>query len=127
MNYFVHKHSRRMNRQIATVPPETMEALRQWSWPGNVRELENFLERAVILTQGAVLRAPLSGMKIVDEPGGMQDPRLENAERGHILRILRETRGVIGGPRGAAERLGLKRTTLNSKMKKLRIARKDYI
>ncbi len=127
VNYFVHKHSRRMNRQIATVPPETMEALRQWSWPGNVRELENFLERAVILTQGAVLRAPLSEMKIVDEPGGAQDPRLENAEREHILRLLRETRGVIGGPGGAAERLGLKRTTLNSKMKKLRITRKDYI
>ncbi len=126
-NYFVHKHSRRMNRQIATVPAETMEVLRNWSWPGNVRELENFMERAVILTQGPVLRAPLSELKTLDEPAGELDPSLENAEREHILRILRETKGMIGGPHGAAERLGLKRTTLNSKMKKLGISRKDYI
>ncbi|MGC1415729.1 MAG: sigma 54-interacting transcriptional regulator [Candidatus Acidiferrum sp.] len=126
-NYFVHKHSRRMNRQIATVPAETMEVLRNWSWPGNVRELENFMERAVILTQGPVLRAPLSELKTLDEPASGLDPNFENAEREHILRILREAKGMIGGPKGAAERLGLKRTTLNSKMKKLRITRKDYI
>lgn len=127
VNYFVHKHSRRMNRQIASVPPETMEVLRKWSWPGNVRELENFTERAVILTQGAVLRAPLSELKVADEPASELDPSLENAEREHILRVLRETKGMIGGPHGAAKRLGLKRTTLNSKMKKLGIGRKDYI
>ncbi len=127
VNYFVHKHSRRMNRQIAAVPPETMEILRQWSWPGNVRELENFMERAVILTQGSVLRAPLSELKGSDEAAGQVDPNLENAEREHILRVLREAKGMIGGPHGAAGRLGLKRTTLNSKMKKLGIKRKDYI
>lgn len=127
VNYFVHKHSRRMNRQIATVPAETMEVLRNWSWPGNVRELENFMERAVILTQGPVLRAPLSELKTLDEPASGLDPNFENAEREHILRILREAKGMIGGPKGAAERLGLKRTTLNSKMKKLRITRRDYI
>jgi formate hydrogenlyase transcriptional activator len=129
VNYFVHKHSRRMNRQIATVPPETMEALRNWSWPGNVRELENFMERAVILTQGPILRAPLSELKVAEseEPAGSLDPNFENAEREHILRVLREAKGMIGGPDGAAERLGLKRTTLNSKMKKLGIKRKDYI
>ncbi len=127
VNYFVHKHSRRMNRQIVTVPAETMEVLRNWSWPGNVRELENFMERAVILTQGPVLRAPLSELKTLDEPASGLDPNFENAEREHILRILREAKGMIGGPKGAAERLGLKRTTLNSKMKKLRITRKDYI
>jgi len=127
VNYFVHKHSRRMNRQIATIPSEAMEVLIYWSWPGNVRELENFMERAVILTQGPVLRAPLSELKLLDEPAGELDPNFENAEREHILRVLRETKGMIGGPHGAANRLGLKRTTLNSKLKKLRIARRDYI
>ena len=127
VNYFVHKHSRRMNRQIATVPPETMEILRQWSWPGNVRELENFMERAVILTQGPILRAPLSELSVSGEAAVQVDPNLENAEREHILRVLKEAKGMIGGSRGAAERLGLKRTTLNSKMKKLGIKRKDYI
>jgi formate hydrogenlyase transcriptional activator len=127
VNYFVHKHSRRMNRQIAAVPPESMETLRQWSWPGNVRELENFMERAVILTQGPILRAPLSELKASDEAAGQTDPNLENAEREHILRVLREAKGMIGGTHGAAERLGLRRTTLNSKMKKLGIKRKDYI
>jgi PAS domain S-box-containing protein len=129
VDYFVHKHSRRMNRQIATVSPETMEVLRNWSWPGNVRELENFMERAVILTQGPILRAPLSELEAadVDDSAGSLDANFENAEREHILRVLREARGMIGGPRGAAERLGLKRTTLNSKMKKLGIKRKDYI
>ena len=127
VNYFVHKHSRRMSRQIAIIPPHTMEVLRNWRWPGNVRELENFIERAVILTQGPVLRAPLSELEIAEEPACDLDPTLENAEREHILRVLRETKGMIGGPHGAALRLGLKRTTLNSKLKKLRIARKDYI
>ena len=127
VNYFVHKHSRRMNRPIATIPPGTMEVLRNWRWPGNVRELENFIERAVILTQGPVLRAPVSELDIAEEPAGGLDPTLETAEREHILRVLRETKGMIGGPHGAATRLGLKRTTLNSKLKKLRIARKDYI
>jgi formate hydrogenlyase transcriptional activator len=127
VNYFVHKHARRMNRQIATVTPETMEVLRNWSWPGNVRELENFMERAVILTQGPALRAPLSELTAVEEAAGSVDPNFEKAEREHILRVLREARGMIGGPHGAAEKLGLKRTTLNSKMKKLGITRKDYI
>lgn len=127
VNYFVHKHSRRMNRQIVTIPSEAMKVLSNWSWPGNVRELENFIERAVILTQGPVLRAPLSELKPLDEPAGELDPNFENAEREHILRVLRDAKGMIGGPHGAAERLGLKRTTLNSKLKKLRITRKDYI
>jgi formate hydrogenlyase transcriptional activator len=125
--YFLQKHASRMNRQITTLPGETLEALCNWSWPGNVRELENFIERAVILTQGPVLRAPLSELKALEESGVDEDPNLENAEREHILRVLREAEGMIGGPQGAAKRLGLKRTTLNSKLKKLRITRKDYI
>jgi transcriptional regulator with GAF, ATPase, and Fis domain len=127
VRYFVTNHSKRMGRHIETIPANTMEALKKWHWPGNVRELENFIERSVILTQGSALRAPLSELEMPEEPVESQDANLESAEREHILRVLREARGVIGGPAGAAQRLGLKRTTLNSKMKKLRIQRRDYI
>jgi PAS domain S-box-containing protein len=127
VNYFVTKHSRRMNRQIQTIPTEVMQALKKWHWPGNVRELENFLERAVILTSGRVLRAPLSELENFEESGDQQDASLEATERHHILRVLREAKGMIGGPKGAATQLGLKRTTLNSKLKKLGIKREDYI
>ena len=126
VNYFVTKHARRMNKSITTVPPEVMEALMNWHWPGNVRELENFIERAVILTQGCALRAPLAELEVVGKLPGPADVSLHTTEREHILRVLRETKGTIGGPGGAAERLGLKRTTLNSKLKKLGIARADY-
>ena len=128
VNYFVAKHAKRMNRSIATIPKEVMEALTKWHWPGNVRELENYIERAVILTRGSELRAPLSELEDLEEsPQSTTDPTLEAAEREHILRVLRECKGMIGGTKGAAEKLGLKRTTLNSKMKKLGIQRRDYI
>lgn len=127
VNYFVSKHARRMKRQIETIPTQVMQALTKWHWPGNVRELENFLERAVILTQGHTLRAPLAELEVLEESSEHADPNLEATEREHILRVLREAKGMIGGPGGAAERLGLKRTTLNSKMKKLGIKRRDYI
>ncbi|HYL09562.1 MAG TPA: sigma 54-interacting transcriptional regulator [Candidatus Acidoferrales bacterium] len=128
VNYFVNRHARRMNKRIETIPPEVMQALIKWRWPGNIRELENFIERAVILSTGRVLRAPLAELEIaVEESGAPSDPTLETADREHILRVLRETKGMIGGPKGAAARLGLKRTTLNSKMKKLGIKRGDYI
>ena len=127
IRYFVTNHSRRMGRRIETIPADTMETLMKWHWPGNVRELENFIERSVILTQGSALRAPLSELKMPEEPVQLQGASLEAAEREHILRVLREAKGMIGGPGGAAERLGLKRTTLNSKLKKLGIQRRDYI
>jgi DNA-binding NtrC family response regulator len=104
-----------------------MRALTRWHWPGNIRELENFIERAVILTKGPVLRAPLAELEAPEETGSQEDSSLEATEREYILRILRETKGTIAGPHGAAARLGLKRTTLNSKLKKLKIERKDYI
>lgn len=126
VNYFVTKHARRMNKSITTVPVEVMEALTKWHWFGNVRELENFIERAVILTQGSALRAPLAELEIAGEPSAPADVSLHATEREHILRVLRETKGMIGGPGGAAERLGLKRTTLNSKLKKLGVSREDY-
>jgi DNA-binding NtrC family response regulator len=106
-----------------------MDAFVHWSWPGNIRELENFLERAVILTRGSVLFAPLAELEAPEniQAEVSQDPSLHAAERDHILRVLRETKGQIGGEDGAAARLGLKRTTLNSKLKKLGIERSDYI
>jgi len=127
VKYFVTQHARRMNRHIETIPPETMRALTRWQWPGNVRELENFMERAVILSPGPVLRAPLAELEIVPELVSEPTANLQDAEREHILRVLREAKGMISGPSGAAKRLGLKRTTLNSKLKKLGIKRSDYI
>ena len=129
VRHFVSAHSRRMGKSIETIPNEVMDALVRWSWPGNIRELENFLERAVILTRGKELYAPLAELEIEEEVEnqGTLNPTLHAAEREHILRVLRETGGQIGGEDGAAARLGLKRTTLNSKLKKLRIERSDYM
>lgn len=123
--YFVTKYARKMNKQIETIPRDVMLALTQWDWPGNIRELEHFIERAVILSKGAVLRAPLTELQPLEEAGA-DELNLEVANRRLILRSLRESRGVIGGPHGAAARLGIKRTTLNSKLKKLNIATEDY-
>ncbi len=127
VRYFLASHSKRMGRRIETIPPETLQALLKWPWPGNVRELENFIERSVILSPGPVLRAPLAELEAVEESAGPIDGNLETAEREHILRVLRECKGMIGGADGAAGRLGVKRTTLNSKIKKLGIKRRDYI
>jgi transcriptional regulator with GAF, ATPase, and Fis domain len=130
VRHFVSAHSRRMGKAIETIPQETMDALTRWPWPGNIRELENFLERAVILTRGPELYVPLSELETntAEEQDQLErNPTLQAAERDHILRVLRETKGQIGGSDGAAERLGLKRTTLNSKLKKLGIERSDYM
>lgn len=125
VNYFVQRHAQRMGKPIETVPTEAIEALNRWPWPGNVRELENLLERAVILSRGHVLQVPLAELRLSDaEPEADSSATLEAAEREYIVRILKETNGVISGPQGAAARLGLKRTTLNSKMRKLGILRK---
>ncbi len=127
VNYFLNKHARRMNKPISLIPEETMAALVAWPWPGNVRELENFIERAVILTPGSTLRAPLAELeKVEEETATKSDPNFHAAEREHILRVLREAKGMIGGSGGAAEKLGLKRTTLNSKLRRLGIERSDY-
>jgi transcriptional regulator with GAF, ATPase, and Fis domain len=129
VRHFVEAHSRRMGKRIESIPEETMQALTRWSWPGNIRELENFLERAVILTRGPVLFVPLAELEIQEAQGEQEweNPTLQAAEREHILRVLREAEGQIGGPNGAAARLGLKRTTLNSKIKKLGMERSDYM
>jgi formate hydrogenlyase transcriptional activator len=127
IRHFVYKFARRMDRYIETIPKETMKALMQWDWPGNVRELENLIERSVILSEGNALRVPLAELQAkIEAPGNVSDRTLDSAERQHIIRVLRETGGVLSGPDGAARRLGLKRTTLQSKMQRLGIARKGY-
>ena len=126
VHHFVRKFAKRMDKSIETIPNEAMNAFRRWNWPGNVRELENFMERSVILTEGTVLRAPLAELATLVEDD--ESPTsLHAAEKEHIVRVLREARGVISGPRGAAARLGLKRTTLQYKMQKLGITREDYV
>lgn len=123
VRHFVKKFAARMDRAIETIPRETMDALNNWDWPGNVRELENFIERSVILSEGRALRVPLTELRA--HPG-CGDSSLEKTEREHIIQILRKSRGIISGPKGAARYLGLKRTTLQSKMDRLGITRKDY-
>ena len=119
--HFMHKYAREMSKQIDTIPQDALQALVKWPWPGNVRELENFIERAVILTQGSNLRAPLAEIK-AEGAESAGDSTLEFVERAHILRILGETGWVISK---AAARLGMPRTTLNAMMGKLGISRKD--
>ena len=127
VRYFVNKHARRMDKRIESIPSEVMKALTKWDWPGNIRELENFIERAVILSKGPDLRVPFAELEMLPDSPQKDDATLQATERDHILRILRESKGLIAGPKGAAARLGLKRTTLNSKLKKLGIERDDYI
>jgi formate hydrogenlyase transcriptional activator len=120
--YFTQKYASQMKRKIETIPSETMRALVSWSWPGNVRELENFMERAVILSVGPNLRAPLAEIR-GDAIETQSSSTLEQVEREHILRVLKETGGVVST---AATRLGMPRTTLNAMMRKLGISRKDF-
>ena len=119
--HFTQKYAREMSKQIDKIPSDTMRALVSWPWPGNVRELENFIERAVILSRGPNLRAPLAEIR-PDSMGPAGDSTLEHVEREHVIRVLRETGGVVSK---AATRLGMPRTTLNALMRKLGISRKD--
>lgn len=123
VRYFVQQFRRRMDKTIDTIPTDTIAALSRYDWPGNIRELENFIERAVILTQGASLYVPLGELKPRSGIGIPTPATLEETERDHILRILKSTKWVIGGPTGAAAKLGMKRTTLQSKMQRLGIVR----
>jgi formate hydrogenlyase transcriptional activator len=151
--YFVQKFARQMQKRIDSIPVSTMKALAAWEWPGNIRELENFIERAVILTRGESLAAPLAELRkgTIDEPvresaqKGEQDiarivketiaslkdksPDNVHAKRQHeeIVRMLAECKGRVGGADGAAARMGLSRTTLISRMKKLGINPYDYV
>jgi formate hydrogenlyase transcriptional activator len=120
VRYFAQKYGRRMEKQIDSVPAATMKKLAAWHWPGNIRELENFIERSVILTQGSALQVPVGELT----NHGNSAPVVvssDSAERDQIVQILKETGGRVAGPKGAAERMGIKRTTLISRMKKLGI------
>ncbi len=123
VSYFTQKYAQRMKRHIESIPARAMDAMVAWPWPGNVRELENFLERCVILTRGQELYVPISELRQPDGSSTEESPlaSLQDAEREHILRALRESNGKVGGADGAAARLGMKRTTLQSRMLKLGI------
>jgi formate hydrogenlyase transcriptional activator len=126
VRHFVQQFAKRMNRTIETIPSETMDALVRYRWPGNIREMQNLIERAVILSSGRLLRVPLEDVRT--DRTGDQDPlvhrSLADAERAHILTTLEETGCVLSGPHGAATRLGLNRSTLQFRMKKLGISRR---
>jgi formate hydrogenlyase transcriptional activator len=122
VRYFTQKYSRRMERKIDSIPTAAMKKLAAWHWPGNIRELENFIERSVILThrQSSALHLPLGEIGINGTIPPATDAR-EAHDHEEIMRILRETKGRVAGPQGAAARMGIKRTTLISRMKKLGI------
>lgn len=128
VRYFADKFARQMQKPIDSIPTETMSKLQRWHWPGNIRELENLIERAVILTSGTALQVPLPEIKssIVSVPAVSSPPSDQDGDRAHIINILRETGGMLGGPKGAAARLGIKRTTLQYKIKKLGITRNHW-
>ena len=122
VEHFVRKFSARLNKHVETIPEEVMQYLKYHDWPGNIRELQNFIERAVVMSPGPVLRPALNELKRMTPPAASADSRtLAAAERDHILEVLRQTDGTIGGQQGAAVRLGLPRTTLVYKMRKLGI------
>jgi PAS domain S-box-containing protein len=123
VNHFVNQHSVRMGKHIEVIPDETMRILKNWNWPGNIRELENTIERMIIMTKGPVLAAPPAEF---DMPTDTAKEGLSAIEREHIIRVLRETNGVLSGSDGAAGRLGLKRTTLQSMLKRLGIEAEDF-
>ena len=124
VRHFAQKFAQRMKKRIETIPSEAMKALQAYHWPGNVRELENFIERAVILTQGKDLFVSIGELKrLPSHTTNSGTTTLEHAEREHILKALHKTNWTIGGPAGAAAKLGMKRTTLQSKMQKLGISR----
>jgi formate hydrogenlyase transcriptional activator len=127
--HFAVQCARRMGRTVPAIPDEAMEALTRWTWPGNIRELQNVIERAVILTSGTTLALPLQDIQPATARAATAPKAaatFNDAERETILRALRESGGVIAGPNGAAARLGLRRTTLQSKMRKLGITRPSY-
>jgi transcriptional regulator with GAF, ATPase, and Fis domain len=128
VHYFVATLSRKMRRSIQVIPDEVMDAITSFRWPGNVRELQNFIERSVILSRDETLAAPISELRqapLEQESGS--GTTFHAMERDVIVKVLREARGKLSGSGGAAERLGLKRTTLQRKMERLSISKSDYI
>lgn len=127
VGHFVEKCAARLHKRIDVIPEDVIEAMVHWRWPGNIRELENFIERSVILSEGNRLSPPLGELREISRQLPDSDGTLRDREREHIIEILRQTRGALSGPSGAAARLGLKRTTLQYKMQRLGISRTDYL
>ncbi len=125
VRHFIAKYSERMNKVVEEIPSETMEAMVAYDWPGNIRQLQNFIEHGVIVSAGPVFQPPLSQLRTQKEQrlptGKLSRKTLEDATRDHILQTLEETKWVVGGRHGAAARLGIARTTLLSKMRRLGI------
>jgi formate hydrogenlyase transcriptional activator len=126
VNYFVEKFARMMGKTIELIPSEIIAELERWYWPGNIRELQNFIERSVILTRGPIMFAPIGELPVVIAEKFLNGTTLEDVEREYILRTLRASHGVIAGSQGAAARLGMKRTTLQSKIQRLGITHQEY-
>jgi formate hydrogenlyase transcriptional activator len=123
VRHFVSRYAERMQKRIESIPEKVMARLTAHPWPGNIRELQNFIERSVILAPGSTLRPPLETLRQAVHVGSPEQPfTLEEAERDHICRTLRETNGIVAGPNGAAARLGTKRSTLYFRMQKLGIS-----
>jgi len=124
VRHFVQQCARRLHKTIDTIASDTMQGLMRYAWPGNIRELQNVIERAVILSPGPVLQVPLTDLtsRVTSAPPAPHDT-LEAAERKHILAVLEETQWVLGGPHGAAVRLGMKRSTLQFRLRKLGLTR----
>jgi formate hydrogenlyase transcriptional activator len=144
VRHFTEQCARRMNKKIETISSETLKQMRQYHWPGNIRELQNVIERAVILSAGPVLNVPLSEFQsrhplAAINGNGNQDKKLESSagrdirnvleetERKHILNVLSQTNWVVAGPSGAAIRLGMKRSTLQLRMRKLGLSRENTL
>jgi formate hydrogenlyase transcriptional activator len=125
VRYFTQKYGRRMQKQIEYIPLAAMRKFSSWHWPGNIRELENFIERSVILTRGSALQAPIAELTYNGRNASLAGTREAN-KYDEIVRTLKGTRGRVGGPDGAAARMGIKRTTLISRMRKLGIDRARY-
>jgi len=129
VRFFAEKYAKQMNKPIDTIPSDAMHALARYDWPGNIRELQNFIERAVILSKGTVLQPPIAELKVAPAPTptastastGSATNSLDDAQREHIVQVLREARWVLGGSNGAAARMGIPRTTLIYKMRRLGI------
>jgi len=128
VQHFVRKYATRLNKRIDIIPDEAVECMMNYGWPGNVRELENFIERSVILSDGNRLGPPLGELRNAASPSRSEsNGTLRDRERIHIIEVMRQTRGALSGPRGAAARLGLKRTTLQYRLQKLGISRHEYL
>jgi formate hydrogenlyase transcriptional activator len=124
--FFIQKHAQRMGRKIERIPPHTLEVLSEYDWPGNIRELQNVIERSLVMTNGPEFHAAMPEGKVKSAPLATPSQPVdfsEGAERDQILQALKEAHGMVGGANGAAARLGLKRTTLQSRMRKYNIAR----